>query len=150
MMVMKKVFIGLMFAFFGAVSLSAQGQDYTGTGSTSISAMPANSIGSVEDVGKYKLYPTENMWTFLKLNTQTGQIYQLQYSVKDNNYGEAVVSGWKLNAGEPEQNGRFELYPTENLYTFLLLDKNTGAVYQVHWSLKAGNRGLYKISEYEE
>ena len=29
---------------------------------------------------RYKLYPTQNMWTFLKLDTETGRIWQVQYS----------------------------------------------------------------------
>ena len=29
---------------------------------------------------RYKLYPTQNMWTFLKLYTETGRIWQVQYS----------------------------------------------------------------------
>ena len=33
-----------------------------------------------EDV-RFKLFPTENMWTFLKLDTQSGKIWQVQYSV---------------------------------------------------------------------
>lgn len=32
----------------------------------------------------YELYPTQNIYTFLKLNTKTGQITQLQYSISAN------------------------------------------------------------------
>ena len=31
----------------------------------------------------YKLYKTENMWTFLELETFYGRIWQVQYSVDD-------------------------------------------------------------------
>lgn len=34
-------------------------------------------------VERYKLFPTQNMWTFIKLDTQTGQMWQLQYSIND-------------------------------------------------------------------
>jgi hypothetical protein len=30
---------------------------------------------------RYKLYPTKNMWTFLKLDTETGKIWQVHFSV---------------------------------------------------------------------
>ena len=30
----------------------------------------------------YQLYPTKNMWTFLKLNTITGQIWIVQWGLK--------------------------------------------------------------------
>ena len=31
----------------------------------------------------FKLYPTQNMWTFLELNTITGQIWLIQWSLED-------------------------------------------------------------------
>lgn len=34
----------------------------------------------------YKLYPTENMWTFLELETFSGRIWQVQYSIKGPDY----------------------------------------------------------------
>jgi len=34
---------------------------------------------------KYRLYPTQNVWTFLKLDTQTGQIFQVQFDLKGDN-----------------------------------------------------------------
>ena len=36
----------------------------------------------------YKLYATENMWTFLELDTATGIIWQVQYSVKGDSTGQ--------------------------------------------------------------
>lgn len=40
---------------------------------------------------RYKLYPTTNNWTFLKLNTVTGQIWQVQYSVDNSPRMEYVL-----------------------------------------------------------
>lgn len=96
----------------------------------------------------YKLYPTENMWTFLKLDTRTGKVWQVQYSVNSDNYGEVVVSDWDLTYGENDKAGRFELYPTQNMYNFLLLDKKDGIVVQIQWSMNADNRGLMRIISY--
>lgn len=96
----------------------------------------------------YKLYPTENMWTFLKLDTRTGKVWQVQYSVNSDNYGEVVVSDWDLTSGENDKAGRFELYPTQNMYNFLLLDKKDGSVVQMQWSMNADNRGLIRIISY--
>ena len=31
----------------------------------------------------YKLYPTSNTWTFIKLNTRNGKLWQVQYNVDD-------------------------------------------------------------------
>lgn len=34
------------------------------------------------NIERFKLFPTQNIWTFIKLDTQTGQMWQVQYSVK--------------------------------------------------------------------
>ena len=36
----------------------------------------------------------------------------------------------------------FRLYPTENMYTFLLLDTLDGRVWQVQWSTQSNHRGI--------
>lgn len=95
----------------------------------------------------YKLYPTHNMWTFLKLNTANGKLWQVQYSVEGDQYRYETI----LNAvpyavgGEKAKPGRFSLYPTKNIWTFLMLDQLEGAVYQVQWSQEAENRGVVRI-----
>lgn len=96
----------------------------------------------------YKLYPTENMWTFLKLDTRTGKIWQVQYSVNSDSYGEVVVSDWDLSYGSNDSAGRFELYQTQNMYNYLLLDKKDGLVAQIQWSMNAENRGIVRIISY--
>lgn len=35
--------------------------------------------------------------------------------------------------------GRFTLYPTQNVFTFILLDQIDGRMWQVQWSTKAEN-----------
>lgn len=97
----------------------------------------------------YKMYPTENMWTFLKLDTRTGKVWQVQYSVNSDTHGQVIVNGTDLTFGTNDKAGRFELYPTQNMYNFLLLDKSTGMVAQIQWSMNADNRGLVKIISYD-
>ena len=41
--------------------------------------------------------------------------------------------------------GRFELYPTQNMYNFILLDKVKGGTWQVQWSAKEKERGVMRI-----
>lgn len=94
----------------------------------------------------YKLYPTENMWTFLKLNTANGKIWQVQYSVKGVDYRyETTLNMIPYAVGEKAKPGRFTLYPTDNLWTFLMLDQIDGTVYQVQWAQEPENRGVIKI-----
>ncbi len=92
----------------------------------------------------YKLYPTQNMWTFLKLDTRNGKIWQVQYSVKGDDYRfETCLNNLSLTT--KEINGRFELYPTQNMFNFILLDKVDGGVWQVQWSSEPANRGVLPI-----
>lgn len=95
---------------------------------------------------KYKLFPTKNMWTFLKLDTHTGKIWQVQFSVRGPDYRfETVLSD--ENLALPDRNyfdGRFTLYPTENTYNLLLLDQYRGRVWQVQWG-EADTRMLLRI-----
>lgn len=100
------------------------------------------------DAGKdrYELFPTTNMWTFLKLDTRTGKIWQVQFSVEgpDTRFQTDLSLRNRVEDGKAF-NGRFTLYPTTNIYNFLLLDKSNGKVYQVQW----GNRENRAVIEIE-
>lgn len=93
----------------------------------------------------FKLYPTNNIWTFLKLDTRTGQIWQVQFDVEGDSRFQATVNSIDLTYGLNTKAGRFELYQTQNTYNFMLLDKVTGRMWQAQWSTKKDNRGLFPI-----
>lgn len=85
---------------------------------------------------RYKLYPTFNMWTYLKLDTQTGRVLLLQYSTnKRSDEGEYLIGKpSETYYGEEAVNGRYELYPTSNMWTFIMIDQINGNTYHVQWS----------------
>ena len=93
----------------------------------------------------YRLFPTENMWTFIKLNTRNGQMWQIQYDVEGDNRIETDLYIVPLVTTDNEMNGRFTLYPTQNFYTFILIDQLDGKVWQVQWSADIMNRGIIPI-----
>ena len=93
----------------------------------------------------YELYPTGNFYTFLKLNTKTGAISQIQYSINDDEERFEVVVNGDMEFASMSNVGRFKLYPTQNMYNFLLLDQKTGLVRQVQWSTKPENRGIVGV-----
>lgn len=101
----------------------------------------------VVDIDRYKLYPTQNTWTFLELDTQTGRVWQIQYSVQGSSYRfKTRLNSWSLlEDSDLQVSGRFELYPTQNMYNFVLLDKISGKTWQVQWSTEYSSRGYWEI-----
>ncbi len=85
----------------------------------------------------YKLFPTTNMWIFLKLDTSKGLVSMVQYSMEDKNR--------LLASGTDAIPGRFNLYPTQNMWTFILLDEVDGRTWQVQWSTD-GKEGIVPIN----
>lgn len=99
----------------------------------------------IVDNARYQLFPTDNIWTFLKLDTSNGKIWQVQYSVNNDYRGEVVLSNQALVEGDAAKNGRFTLYPTKNMFNFILLDQKDGRTWQVQWSMEEGNRMVIPI-----
>ena len=92
------------------------------------------------------MFPTENLWTFLKLDTQNGRIWQVQYSIDDKYRGEIELNNKAFVSENDAENGRFTLYPTKNMYSFILLDQLSGKMWQVQWSTEEENRILIPIN----
>jgi hypothetical protein len=133
---MKTVFFTLVILLFTTVSF---GQTQS---------KPANTVQQkkVSDNSIYQLFPTKNYWTFIKLDTRNGKMWQVHFSVEDDkNTGELILNSLPLVDKEEEINGRFTLYPTENMYNFLLLDQISGTVIQAQWSLEAKKRGIVPV-----
>lgn len=101
----------------------------------------------MNDCPAYELYRTDNMWTFLKLETSTGKIWQVQYAVGDGDAFQVVLNDISLAFDGMETAGRFKLHPTDNIYNVLLLDTHTGSVWQAQWSQNPDNRGVIPIYE---
>ena len=52
-------------------------------------------------IGVYELYPTKNYWTFIKLDTRNGKMWQVQFSIEDNkNSGELIINDTPLVSEE--------------------------------------------------
>lgn len=91
-------------------------------------------IVSTDSAVTYRLFSTRNMYTFIKLDTRNGKMWQVQWSNKGNEYRfESTLSYISQVNKDEEKNGRFFLYPTTNIYTFILLDQIDGRAWQVQW-----------------
>ena len=128
---------------------------------------------SQEDIERYKLYPTENIRIFLKLDTSTGLVSMVQQRSTDVNevvepiniipiaYEQSEIDlymsrgdsvDWQFlnqysKSEEPllAQVGRFKLYPTTNIWTFLMQDVISGHTYQVQWGFEWDKRMVFLI-----
>jgi hypothetical protein len=81
---------------------------------------------------RYRLFRTKNIWNFLQLDTQTGQVWQLQFGINSSDRTRIPIIKEPLGTGGKP--GRFTLYPTRNIYNFVLLDVDNGKSWQVQWS----------------
>lgn len=89
----------------------------------------------------YQLFPTDNYWTFIKLDTRNGKMWQVHFSLSEDGFqGEKQLNPRPLILTDDEIKGRFTLVPTKNIYNFLLLDQLTGKTYQVQWNNDFLNR----------
>ena len=152
-------------------------------------------VFSQEDIERYKIYPTENIYTSLKLDTATGRIWQLQIGIGNTDQMKTVLSDEKLSKWTLEEateftnrrmeswqeeynskpdsivsaedklywkppsveekiesgyfniqkNGRYKLYPTGNMYNFIMVDVELGRTWQVQWSTKENKRLVIPI-----
>ena len=64
---MKRIVCSFIFCFVGLLALCQENQ--------------ITALGQDNPNASYRLYPTTNMWTFLKLNTEDRRIWQVQYSL---------------------------------------------------------------------
>lgn len=94
---------------------------------------------------RYKLYQTDNIYTLLQLDTKTGQIEQVQWSLDSDNEGSVTINDQDLTFGYGYGPGSFELYATKNMYQFILLDKTDGRKWHVQWGMTATQRWIRRL-----
>jgi hypothetical protein len=86
-------------------------------------------LSFVGNAQTYKLYQTDNINNQLKLNTKTGEVYQVQ------NDGQKFLVH-DATTPNNEKTNRYALYKTQNMWTYILLDKFTGKIWQCQYSVK--------------
>ncbi|GAB6390909.1 MAG: hypothetical protein MdMp014T_0282 [Treponematales bacterium] len=77
----------------------------------------------------YKLYQTDNIHNQLRLNTKTGEVYQVQDD------GQTFLVHPATTPNNNKSN-RYALYKTKNIWTFILLDTFTGKLWQCQFSVE--------------
>ena len=126
--------------------------------------IPIFSFAQECKIPKYKVYPTENKEVSLKLDSATGEVWQVKIGVET---GEEIASKIDFISNKTDstfekvtdfsdvmknfrvaQNGRFELFPTNNIYEFLMVDTILGTTYQVQWHNQQEKRLISAITDY--
>lgn len=96
-------------------------------------------IVSQDESAIWRLYKTDNMWVYLQLNTMNGTICLLQYSLEELGGIYGIINFQDLVKDNNYFPGRFTLYPTENMFNYILLDQFNGNSWQVQWSFEPEN-----------
>ena len=122
---MKRIVFSLI---IGLASITAFAQN--------TSEVPVQNI-STDSAVVYRLFATRNMYTFIKLDTRNGRMWQVQWGTESKYRFETILSDERQIYPEGEKNGRFFLYPTTNIYNFILLDQIAGRMWQVQWGKEA-------------
>ncbi|MPY07333.1 hypothetical protein [Moraxella catarrhalis] len=79
----------------------------------------------------FEFYQTDNIHNKLRLNTITGEIYQLQSD------GQKFLINPAISP--KGQGGRYDLVKTKNMWTYILVDSFHGKLWQCQYSIKGDN-----------
>lgn len=107
----------------------------------------SNILDDSEQSQRFELYPTQNSFNFLKLDKKTGKIYQVQWSLEGEEEFSITLNGIDLSQFSTDGNC-FKLYPTKNMWQFILLDGASGRAWHVQWGFEEKNRWIKRIKEF--
>lgn len=142
----------LIFFFFGLFPLigTAQNDSIATTSGDSIAIPTSEIVNNLVTLHKmdnlsnrYKIYPTKNVFVFIKLDTQTGRLELIQWSYIARDEFSTTLNGDDLSIHEGLNS--FELYSSPNMYQFILLDKATGRTWHVQWGTKSSDLWIRRI-----
>lgn len=100
---------------------------------------------SGEKENRFSLHETQNMWNFILLDSYTGRLWQLQYTVdKDSIRGLFIINEKDL-ADEKEKN-LFYISPLTSMYQYYLINDITGEMWKFQWNTKGSDyRWIEKV-----
>lgn len=107
----------------------------------------SNILDDSEQSQRFELYPTQNTFNFLKFDKKTGKIYQVQWSLEGEKEFSITLNGIDLSQFSTDGNC-FKLYPTKNMWQFILLDGASGRAWHVQWGFEEKNRWIKRIEEF--
>jgi hypothetical protein len=85
---------------------------------------------------RFEVLKTQNMFTTLLLDNRTGGVWQVQWSLDAKTFEGSKPITTGMVANENSYNGRFTLISTLNIWTYLLTDTKTGAMWHCQFSIE--------------
>ncbi|MBE6324713.1 MAG: hypothetical protein E7074_07030 [Bacteroidales bacterium] len=152
---MKKV-ISILIVTLGLISCSSSKSQEEENAANRVDSMLQVNNAWLEHIeldmslkNRFKMYKTESLYNLLKLDTKTGKVWQVQWYLDDpNREGTWVINDSDLSMGEGYGSNSFELYPTNNIYQFILIDKTDGRMWHLQWGT-GGNKERWIRRIYE-
>lgn len=132
---MKRCLI-LCFLLLSIIGVKAQQVD---------SAFLADMQQTTKILPRYKMYKTENNFILLKMDTRTGKVWMTQFRSGSTQNMEIPVSYYVIEREHDSWNGRFEMYATNNIYKFIIVDTYLGDTYLLQWNSEYDKRFIEKI-----
>lgn len=96
------------------------------------------------EVPRYKMYKTDNIHILLKLDTRCGKAWMTQFRSSDTRSMEISIDS-ALSLSDESWNGRYEMYETQNMYKFIILDTFTGRTFLLQWNTEYDRRFVEPI-----
>lgn len=98
---------------------------------------------------RYRLFDAKNLWSKILLDTRTGKAWVVFYSVDANAARVRVqLNNDLIPDTKNARDGRFTIYATGNMWTFILLDQDMGYVWQLNYSMVSeGFKGIIPIQD---
>ena len=107
-----------------------------------------NDLYQVNDnyIKTYSILPTVHWGYLIKLNTRTGQMWQIEFNHKKTKQLEIPLSNLSLIEKQNEVDNRFKLLPADSS-NFLLLDQINGKIWQVTWDIRFEKNKIAAIND---
>ena len=96
---------------------------------------------------RFKIYKTEDMNTMLELDTKTGVVKQIHWALKSDEEKVYTINPNDLSESAELGPGVFELYATNNMYQFILINKMNGSKWHIQWGDDKEHRWIRKIKQ---
>ena len=73
------------------------------------------------------------MNTLLEIDTKTGMLKQIHWALKADEEKVYIINPNDLSESSESGPGLFELYPTKNMYQFIIINKANGNKWHIQW-----------------